>query len=85
MRTISAGVCPLPHYDVNLNCLFLKKKEEERKEERRRNKGKHNQDSMCRNTMVTTPQSKLLAPLLLQKGVPAPSRALPEHCPETAL
>lgn len=33
--------------------------------------------------MVTTPQSMLLA-LLLRRGVPTPSRALPEHGPETA-
>lgn len=26
IRTISAGICPLPHYDVNLNCLFFYKK-----------------------------------------------------------
>lgn len=30
IRTISAGIYSLPHYDVNLlNCLFLKEEEEE--------------------------------------------------------
>lgn len=29
IRTISAGIYSLPHYDVNLlNCLFLKEEEE---------------------------------------------------------
>lgn len=54
IRTISAGIYSLPHYDVNLlNCLFLK---------RRRRKRKPDQDSLCESPVVTTLRSELLVP-----------------------
>lgn len=60
-----------------------KKRKKRKKGEEETTKGNTIRILCAGNTMVTTPQSKLLA-LLLRRGVPAPSRALPEHCPETA-
>lgn len=82
LRTISADVCPLPRHHVNPNCLFLKKKKEKRKKERKkREKRKKNkkerkeiQPGFCVQEHHGERSSELLAPLLLQKGVPAPVR-----------
>lgn len=43
IRTISAGICPLPHYDVNLNCLFYKKKKKKRKKRKEKKEKKKKQ------------------------------------------
>lgn len=60
IRTISAGIYSLPHYDVNLlNCLFLKKK---------KNKRKRDQDSLCENAMVTAWRSEPLARLRIPRA-----------------
>lgn len=61
----------------------MKKKKKRKKGEEETTKGNKIKILCTGNALVTTPQSKLLA-LLLQRGVPTPSRALPEHCPETA-
>lgn len=67
IRTISAGIYSLPHYDVNLlNCLFFLKEEKSRK---------HNQDFMCENAKVMARRSELLVPLLTPKCIPNPSSA----------
>lgn len=91
LRTISADVCPLPRHHVNPNCLFLKKKKEKRKKERkkerkerrtRKNERKYNQDSVCRNTTVSAPQSCWHH--FCYRKVSQPRSGQPEDCPETA-